>query len=68
MKPLALSGVERVWGGRGGGGDLPNIQCKTIQNWYNESLPYNEYKLKKKKKKRKPLLEAGCASSLVGGS
>jgi hypothetical protein len=45
-KPLAiaLSGVGRGLMGRDGEGNVNNVQCKTNQNCYYESLPlYNEY-------------------------
>jgi hypothetical protein len=54
MKPLAiaLSGVVRGFQGRGdGGGNLTNIQCKSIRNWHNDFPLNNEYMLIKMKNK-----------------
>jgi hypothetical protein len=45
MKPLAiaLSEVGReLWRREMGVGNLTNVKCKAIQNWHNESSPYNK--------------------------
>jgi hypothetical protein len=33
-----------------GGDNLTNVQCKTIENWHNEFLLYNEYMIIRIKK------------------
>jgi hypothetical protein len=57
MKQCAItfSGVGRRFG-ENGGGNLMNVQCKSIGNWHNETPLHNEYmqiKMKKKTKKGK---------------
>jgi hypothetical protein len=43
MKPFAIvfGGAGRGFGGKMVGANIANVQCKTIQKYYNESSLYN---------------------------
>jgi hypothetical protein len=53
-KPLenALSGAGRGYNGRDSGGNLTNVQCKTLWNCHNECPLQNEYILIKEHTKK----------------